>query len=236
MKLGILLLLIVLIFSCNRKITLQQDPLININTSNSRIKQLHELMQGTFVLHSKGVDDKLHSLNVTGTDSIVLYTTFLGDTAKGEYWLYSYEFMTSLPNNPTYTSIKRIQQIDADTYLVSYYVPPRKFNLQEVLIDNYLSREINIGLLQLRDKKVRYVYKEPNTFVGKSIVYEDKDCHCLRENIYDISPKYYQVNATFYSQKGNVKIDRKQRPNLLVRREISKNILLDIARKEYNVK
>lgn len=203
---------------------------INLKQDASR---LHHLMQGSFVVYSEEADHHLKKFNVTGQDSVVLYSIPFAN-ADG-YWVYSYEFMTSMPNDPTYVSIKQIQSIHPDTFQVFYY-NAEKFTLKQILQDSFLDKNIDPKSLVPTDKTVFYTRQTSSSFLGKSLVYEDKECRCLRQNNYQIDPNFYNVTADFFTKKDKIKIDKPQRPNLLVRRDLPLLLLKEIAQKEYNLK
>ncbi|MCH2043054.1 MAG: hypothetical protein MK212_02850 [Saprospiraceae bacterium] len=212
--------------------TLQHEYYENLGKN---ICRLHHLMQGAFVSYSYDTAGQLQYWNVTDGDSVVLYSKPIGEISKQGYWIYSYEFMTSLPNDPIYTSIKKIDQIDRDTFEISYYKSPKVYKLTEILDDNF-SNKLDFDDFIKTDKKVRYIRQNNTQFIGSSIIYEDPQCHCLRKNIYDITPTSYEVSSDFYSKKDTTFINRKKRPNFLVRRPISQKELIQIANKEYALK
>jgi len=196
------------------------------------ILRLHNLMQGTFIAHSAETDENLKSWAVSGGDSVVLLVTPLGEIAKDGYWTYSYEFMTSLPDDPIYTSIKQIKQISRDSFNVFYYKVPTKLRLKEVLDKNILNETIKIDQLVAVDKSTLYVKNTAANFLGNSVMYEDKQCRCLRQNSYDLKPNFYKVQTDYYDKETKEKLDKKKRPNLLVRRDMSLDLLKKIASKE----
>jgi len=195
------------------------------------IVRLYHLMQGTFVAYAETAED-LHSWNVTEGDSVVLYTTTLGDVGKHGYWLYSYEFMTSLPDAPVYTGIKQIRSVSRDTLEILYYKADIKpLKLREVLDAKVLNERIKLHELELVEKKVTYIRNHAANFVGKSILYEDNDCLCLRQNVYDIAPASYKISTEYYDMRQKQKLHRKKRPNFMVRRAMSAELLQEIADK-----
>jgi hypothetical protein len=197
------------------------------------IKRLHHLMQGTFIAHKENRRHVLESWSVSEGDSVILYNVPLGEVGKQGYWIFSYEFMTSLPNEPIYTSIKQIKQQSRDTLEVWYYKTknPMNLGLSEVIDSKVLNEKIQIKKLILIDKKVIYVKESAAQFIGYSKMYEDKQFKCLRQNKYDLSPNYYKVEAAFYNKKSQEKIPLKNRPNLLVRRAVDFKLLHEIATK-----
>ncbi len=196
------------------------------------IVRLFHLMQGTFIAHSEGQDENLTSWSVSEGDSVVLLVEPLGEVAKIGYWTYSYEFMTSLPDDPLYTAIRQIQKISRDTYEISYYKVPVELTLKEVIDPDIRNEKINTKLLIKLDKKVVFVKKTASDFIGSSLIYEDKQYNCMRQNSYEVNPEVYKVNATFYDLKTKEEIEKKNRPNLLVRRDMSLELLMEIAAKE----
>jgi len=197
------------------------------------IVRLHHLMQGTFTAHAKTKEEKMTTWKVSEGDSVILCNVPLGEVAKHGYWIFSYEFMTSLPDEPLYTSIKKLVQIDRDTVDVYYYESktPLDVTLADVLDNERLTALIDFDQLVKRDKWVRYVRQSSAHFVGQSKVYVDPDRNCLRQHTYDISPTLYQVNTNFYDKENTKRLDIKKRPNLLVRRSIEERTLSKIATK-----
>lgn len=198
------------------------------------IVRLHHLMQGTFTAHIKTQDAAMATWTVSDGDSVILCSVALGEPAKHGYWIFSYEFMTSLPDKPIYTSIKKLEQIDRDTVDVYYYktLNPLSITLADVLDNERLTAMIDFDQLIKRDKRVRYVRQSPAHFMGTSLVYTDPDRDCLRQNKYDVSPAFYQVSTTFYDKENvNKRLPIKKRPNLLVRRAIEERTLSKMASK-----
>lgn len=197
------------------------------------IKRLHHLMQGTFIAYKEGASKNLESWEVSEGDSVILYNVPLGDVERQGYWVYSYEFMTSLPNEPIYTSIKQIKQFSRDSLEVLYYttVEPTTIRLGDILDKEVLNKKIQLDDLLLRDKRVVYVKESAAHFIGYSKVYEDEQFNCLRQNKYDLSPNYYKVETAFFDKKNNEDLLMKHRPNLLVRREVGVEVLSKMASK-----
>lgn len=202
----------------------------------NNISRLHQLMLGTFVAHHNNQDSsQLKAWQVTGADSVVLYSVPIGEIAKHGYWIFSYEFMTSLPNDPIYTSIKQLKQTDRDSFVVLYYKVPQKYTLLDIVKNADFGKDLVLDSLKTTDKKTIYVRESSVHYIGKSDMYEDKDCHCLRQNEYDISTQFYKVETVFYNLKDGEKLDKKNRPNLMVRRDMGNKLLLEIAEKEYSL-
>lgn len=197
------------------------------------IVRLHHLLQGTFTAYAGNQDEEIKSWTVSGGDSVVLYSVPLGDINKDGYWIYSYEFMTSLPDAPLYTSIKRLEQIARDTVDVYYYKTQQQIDVQlaDLLDLSRLNAKINVDSLVKQEKRVRYVRKSCSHFVGKSKKYEDPDRGCMRINTYDVSPNFYAVTTDFYDKETNRLLKVKKRPNLLVRRSIELKLLTELAEK-----
>lgn len=196
------------------------------------ISRLYHLMQGTFVAYQNTEDTPLKAWSVAEGDSVVLYITPLGDVAKHGYWTYSYEFMTSLPNEPIYVSIKQLKQVDRDTLEVLYYKSPVKLKLSEVLNQELLNEKIQLDNLERINKRAVYVRQSASNFIGKSIVYEDSDHKCFRQNNYNIKPNFYEVQARYFDEGMKERFDIKKRPNFLIRRSIAPKVLDRIAKKD----
>ena len=192
--------------------------------------RLHQLMLGTFVAYDSKEGEALESWTVSETDSVILYSFQIGDITKQGYWVYSYEFMTSLPNNPIYTTIKEIVQKDRDTFEVHYYETPAKYTLLDILEKKVLD-DIDFKKL-VKTPKMTTFHRVTNThFRGYSEVYEDKNCQCYRQNSYDASPSMYKVDASFFNLADKSPKEVKNWPNVMLRRLMDQAFLLAIAKK-----
>ncbi|MCP4440813.1 MAG: hypothetical protein GY810_17975 [Aureispira sp.] len=189
---------------------------------DGNINRLHQLFQGTFVAY----DENEGQWTVSDGDSVILYTQKLGEIAKDGHWIYNYDFMTSLPNEPIYTSIKKIEQIDRDSFAIIYYKSDKNYTMEEMLAEeSFTGKKFNLDQLIKRDKKVVFVKYSASMFVGHSNTYEDKQCDCLRQNIYEITPKHYKVSAKFFDKETKKPIEKESRPNYLLRRDIDRKSL-----------
>lgn len=217
-----------------QKTTLKSSPAEKFDADyyvglEKNIRRLHALSLGTFVAHTDPTNQSNQVWNVTGKDSVILYSRPIGDIGKNGYWILSYEFMTSLPNTPIYTSIKKIEQIERDSFRVLYYEYPNELTLSQVLDDTYLEENIILDQLQPRDKKTLFVRQTAAHFIGKSAIYVDKEAGCLRQNIYELTPKHYDVSFSFFDIETKRPLDKKKRPNLMIRRNISQKTLKKMA-------
>lgn len=197
--------------------------------ANQRVAQLYALMQGTFVAYAPDEKERWRPI---GGDSVILLVRPISVPGQGGYWLYSYEFSTATPNHPLYTSIKRIEPMPGDSFLIHYYTPPASYELSSVLREDF-AKEWNMESLSPTDKRAVYHYQPNASFTGYSQTYEDKDCRCLRRNLYDLNATRFHVESTFFNRKDREVIDRKNRPNTMVRRSIDKTTLWSISQKNY---
>ena len=53
--------------------------------------------------------------------------------------------------------------------------------------------------------------------------------------MYTVCPTYYSVQPQFFTLKDTVKLEQFKRPNFMIRREISKKKLYDLASNEYDM-
>lgn len=236
MRKGVFFVLgVILLFSCARQ---SSESLIKCTDTvyytqlNNNIKRIHHLMQGAFVAYQK---QDTSCWNVADGDSVILYSRPIGNVSKHGYWIYSYEFMTSLPNDPLYVSIKKVIQIERDSFRIEYYSYPEDFTLKKVLNDRYMEENFNFEKAELTPKSVLFVKQDIATFVAQSNIYPDRYEDCLRQNLYTVCPSYYSVQPQFFTLADTVKIEQTRRPNFMVRRGISKKELYDLAAKGFNM-
>lgn len=200
---------------------------------DGNINRLHQLFQGSFVAY----DEEKNQWAVSDGDSVILLTQAIGEVSKHGHWIYNYDFMTSLPNEPIYTSIKKIEQIDRDSFAVIYYESDQSYTLEEMLNEKpFVGKKFDFEQMRRRDKKVIFVKYSASIFVGHSNIYEDKQCNCLRQNIYEATPTSYKVSTKFFDKETKQPIEREQHPNSLLKRDISEETFKTIIEEDQAAK
>lgn len=103
------------------------------------VKRLHAMMCGRFVQYSTGRNPEETEYTTwlinDGQDSVIIYHIPIGNPDKEGYWMYNCQVMTSLPNDPLYVTISRLEEVDRDTINAVYYDFPKNFEatLPEIL-------------------------------------------------------------------------------------------------------
>lgn len=127
----------------------------NYSSIKGGIKRLYAMMSGRFVQYSTGADPKETKYSTwlinDGKDSVIIYHLPIGNPDKEGYWMYNCQVMTSLPNDPLYATISRLEEVDRDTINAVYYDFPADFkvSLPEIL-ENPKRAFASINLLSLK--------------------------------------------------------------------------------------
>lgn len=138
--------LILLSSSCNRSLSKESQEILpkfsdpsTYQAIRSNVARLQAMLSGVFVQKSyKQEQDKYITWFVNDRqDSIMLYSLSIGDPNRDGYWLYHYQIMTSLPDDPVYQAFERLVVVDRDTIQSTFYSIPDNFEitLEELLTE-----------------------------------------------------------------------------------------------------
>lgn len=178
------------------------------------IPRLKAMMSGRFVQYNTLGDANRKQYSVWkvngGKDSVVIYQLPVGNPNKDGHWMYHYQFMTSLPNEPVYAAFSKMTEINRDSILAVYYEVPDDFNttIPEIIADpenSFKDFEFKRLKLSKTGEKVYYNRKTPLNYYGvsrwvntTSKVPERKggyDADC-----YNVTPNIYSFGKVFYSK------------------------------------
>jgi hypothetical protein len=139
------------------------------------VKRLHAMMSGRFVQYTTGANPKGGKYKTwlinDGQDSVIIYHIPIGNPDKEGYWMYNCQVMTSLPNDPLYATISKLEEVDRDTINAVYYDFPPNFNvsLPEILEDPK-SAFASVRLLSLKKAEgegIPYVRESLTNYKGE---------------------------------------------------------------------
>lgn len=132
-----------LIWGCQttKKTTVEVDKTNSTYYANlgSNQERLVELLTGTFVQRTQSIEtgEQETWLVNDNQDSIVLLSVAVGDPNKHGYWIYQYQYMTHLVDEPFYKSMVQIKQINRDTFHITMHRPAKVYTLAEVMTNDF---------------------------------------------------------------------------------------------------
>lgn len=148
----------------------------------SNVARLKAMLTGAFVQYNTNADTagKIYStwLVNDGKDSIMWYQIPVGDYQKVGHWMYQYQIMTSLPDDPIHETFSKLVELSRDSIEESYFNPPSDFNvpLEELLADPEAAFA-KVNLKELKPSatpyKICYVRQTPLHFAGESVFLPD---------------------------------------------------------------
>lgn len=136
-------------------------------------------------------------------DSIIMYSIPVGNPNKDGYWLYHYQILTSLPNEPVYEVFEQFTERNRDSITSVYYSVPEDFNVPlEQLLANY---KVEFEIIEFKKLEERagetglYLRQNPLFFKDEGpLVSYDPNSTVHQKNIYEIYPEYYYYHTITY--------------------------------------
>lgn len=143
-----------------------------------------------------------------GEDSMMIYQIPIGDHHKVGYWIYHYQFLTSLPNQPIYQAFSKMEVVNRDTIKAVYYEVPDGFKLdfnQKVSAIKASLEEIKWDKLKEKDEEVVF-YERQNLikYKGHSILRpytKAKEEYYVRD-FYIVGYNETLFGLEFFNKKG----------------------------------
>ena len=148
---------------------------IHQDETYSGIKQnvlrLQTMLSGYYACYKKEEADRVFRpwrVN-DGKDSIVQYLVPVGEPNKIGYWIYHYQTMTSLPDEPIYELFEELTEINRDTIKSVFYEAPKSFNVPlETLYKEHKNAFKSLNMDSIRagtvSKKGVYIRQNPLFF------------------------------------------------------------------------
>lgn len=173
------------------------------------VQRLHAMLCGEFVHYNRSNPERtLKAWTVNGgRDSVIVYVLPVGDPNKVGHWLYYYQIMTSLPDEPIYEAFSKLEAIDRDTIRSVYYDAPSDFNVPlNELTSNPKGAFAQVKLDELSlssyGEVVTYVRKTPLHFEGKSrLMKNHQNEKLLRIEKYEIKPQGHTYQSLNYDEE-----------------------------------
>ncbi|MGH1334724.1 MAG: hypothetical protein ACRBFS_01245 [Aureispira sp.] len=183
------------------------------------VPRLQAMIAGRFTQYNTAGDPngKIYSVwHVNeGKDSVVIYHIPVGDPNKDGYWMYHYQGLTSLPDEPVFTCFTKLEAVNRDSIIGHYYAVPEDFSvtIPELLsTPKELFKDFDFKNLKAMEDKVYYVRQNPLKYIGTSPLRpqgkaeDDKKYAC---EYYVITPERYTFSVAFYNDKKEM-VDRSQ--------------------------
>lgn len=174
----------------------------NYKNIKGNTARLQALLCGRFTHHVIPKTDTTQSIYKVwlvndGKDSVVHYHLPIGNKNREGYWVYIHQCLTSLPDDPTFNVLVKLEELDRDTILGKQYPIPEDFEIDlSVILEDPKDYFSSINLLEL-DKKVpvnvyNYLRKSPLHYLAEGAIYakevKNTPIRFIRR-YYDVTPK-----------------------------------------------
>lgn len=179
---------------------------------SGNLPRLQAMLVGEFVQCYKDDEDGEYYpwLVNEGKDSIMIYALPAGDKNKVGHWIYYYQILTSLPDEPIYQAFFYLKALNRDTIKATYHEVPDNFkvSLRDVKKNTKsMFDQIDFKkLVEIPDNEsVLYTRENPLHFKGESSYYKDpnqKDSYV--KSYYDISPKDYNFTVQVFDNNKKI--------------------------------
>lgn len=163
----------------------------------SNVARLQAMICGEFVQYNERKSDgkvvyKTWKVN-DGKDSVLQYTLPVGDPQKIGYWLYHYQVITSLPDEPIFEAFEKLETVDRDTIISTFYKVPENFNppleeLKKKHRNAFASIDVSKLKLDEAEGKNIFVRQNPLFFKGTSTLVLDPQNKLYTRYVYEIKP------------------------------------------------
>lgn len=167
---------------------------------SSNIGRLHAMLAGEYVQYNNngtsGREKGVYGpwMVNDGKDSVILYSIPVGDPNKIGYWMYHYQIMTSLPDEPIYVAFEEFIEVDRDTIKSVFYEVPSDFKpTLESLKKQHRASFDKVKLDQLQvsvvSEKITYIRQNPLFFTGETPIIENQQrLGFFKSDYYEIKP------------------------------------------------
>lgn len=212
---------------------MQEETYANIKGTVTRLQAILCGKYTHYILNRDTLSEQKYAawLVNDGMDSIMHYYLPIADRNREGHWIYIYHYMTSLPDDPTFSIFLKLTPISRDTVRGDFYEIPDDFeqNIQEILTD---PQEAFKGIDFFKVEKMKpnnslnYIRKTPIQFIGVQTDWEQAEVEGTDikfiQRHYDTKPNqvhYYkagydgnkefitQTKGEFYIKKAMIRPD-----------------------------
>ncbi len=178
------------------------------------IPRLKAMLSGQFVQYNTNADPKREVYSTwyvnEGKDSVMVYQLPVGEPNKVGHWMYHYQYMTSLPNEPVYVYFSKMTEINRDSIVAVYYEVPETFTatIPEILAKpQEIFKNFDFENLKLAEtgEVVYYERKTPLKYEGISVLRKTNSKAEERQggfdaDYYSVTPEQYQFGIAYYTR------------------------------------
>lgn len=201
----------------------------------TNISRFHQLNQGKFVHYKTvkrmigkedGSEEAVYSNELwlnrkdENNDSVLLYSFPVGEPSKDGYWVYYYQFMTALPNEPLYEAFINFKEESRDVIKGIFYDSPDTFNVPIAdLLENPNAHFSNLDLSLLPLSKTGegayYRRESPTHFKGESKIYiNHQNKSSFRKDFYQVIPEGIRFETTEHEDSTRLKESSTKQNNI----------------------
>lgn len=182
----------------------------------SNLGRLRAMLTGTFVQYNTIGDKERIKYSAwlvnDNKDSVVIYQIPVGNYQKVGYWIYKYQVMTSLPDDPIYEAFSKLVEVSRDTIREVFYSAPDDFNITlEQLLQNPDAAFAKLDLSKLEPSEsvgdILYIRQSPLYFRGESLFepYAIPDFgDALKQDFYEVRPDKVTLDHNFHDKDKNM--------------------------------
>lgn len=185
---------------------------------SGNIARLQAMLTGKFVQQILTEIDSISQREIYTTwkvndkeDSILLYSIPLDDPNRVGYWIYHYQIMTTLPDEPVYQAFESLVLTSRDTIKSIYYKAPDDFTitLSELLKTKGKSfQDVPLSKLEIEEDGGSYVRQDILHFNNKATIVPNPQRKDYKMDMYEIYPEHIFYSTIFYKDpKGKEPIE-----------------------------
>lgn len=202
--------LVIMFSSCKNTESVTNTTTVDYQGIRSNVARLQAMLAGKYLqlIETKQQDGSstFETWKVNDAqDSVIMYSVPVGEPNKDGYWLYHYQMMTSLPEEPIYEVFEKLTAIQRDTITSVLYTVPEDFEVTLKSLekkDKKAFEAINFTTLQeYQEAGGQYVRKEILQFYNELPINEDKTKGGYKSGIYDVHPNHINYTFTLYKDE-----------------------------------
>lgn len=180
-----------------------QKPKQSYQSIKSNVARVQAMLTGKFVQQT--LVDSLNNYQTwkvnDNQDSMLLYSIPVGDPNKIGYWIYHYQIMTSLPNEPIYEAFEKLTEIDRDSIKSTLYLSPADFNrpLDDLITQRENAFEnIDFSTFNTGEDAGYYIRQNLLFFLNQTDVKKNEEYKVYAMDRYELYPDHMLFFTLYY--------------------------------------
>jgi len=178
----------------------QSNPYQSIRSNVARVQAM---LSGKFVQQTRvdTFNNYVTWMVNDNQDSMVMYSIPVGDPNKNGHWLYHYQIMTSLPNEPIYEAFEKLTEVDRDSIHSRLYLPPANFNLplSELLQKRKNAfASVKLDSLSADEDAGYYIRQNSLFFKNQTDIGPNAEYNVYSMDIYEVHPTHMMFYTLYY--------------------------------------